>query len=98
ETGRVLPAMTLGCAILFGAPALIGRFTRADRSKRIWHFAASLVAVTGLLLIFRDFIAWEEAGRPLIFVALGCALFFAIRPDRLKLTFAVFSLSLLAKI
>src|SRR5207302_6274279 len=79
ETGRILPAMTLGYAILFGAPTLIGRFTRADRRQRMWHFIASFLAITSLLLICRDFIAWEEAGRPLIFVAVGCALFWVIR-------------------
>jgi hypothetical protein len=101
ETARVLPVMTLGYVIVFGVPALIARFWRAERSGGVERFALWLVVCGGILVGARNYIQWEEAGRPLIVVAGICTI--ALGRNLTKgvdisgFVFALFSLLLLAK-
>src|SRR5207253_1711196 len=105
ETFRVLPVMSLGYVVAFGVPLLIARLIPHDPARRAWRFTSSLGIFAAILLFFREQIQWEEAGRPILLVAIACAAMFVVRAARssdvttiLRATFSVFAVLLLAKI
>ncbi len=102
ETLKYQLARTMGYAAVFGAAILVARLFRHNRFNKIERFVLSFNGFPGVLWWARDWIKWEEVGRPLIWVAAICAIvsFTDMKTPVgiLKLMFSVFALLLLGKI